>query len=98
MQCVAPCMPPTDTHTVEHSHHLVVMVDIGSCLQQSLDYLGVSLLSSYPQRNTAILYESMRDKRTVIASGDHCYRTERECSVYLSAAKEREKNQYQGRN
>ena len=23
---------PTDTHTVEHSHHLVLMVDIGSCL------------------------------------------------------------------
>ena len=89
---------PTDTHTVEHSYNLVLMVDIGSCLQQSLDCLGVSFRSSYPQRNTAILYESMRDKRTVIASGDHCCRTERECSACLSAAEEREKNQYQGRN
>ena len=54
-----------------HSHHLVLMVDIGSCLQQSLDCLGVSHPSSYPQRKSAILYESMRDKRTVIASEDH---------------------------
>ena len=30
-----------------HSDHLVLMVDIGSCLQQSLDCLGVSILSSY---------------------------------------------------
>ena len=62
--------------TLEHSHHLVLIIDIGSCLQQSLDYLGVSLMSSYHQRNTAMLYESMRDKRTVIASEDHCCRTE----------------------
>ena len=64
-------------YTVQHSHHLVLMVDIGSCLQQSLDCLGVSLSSSYLQRNTAILYERMRDKKTVIAGGHHCYRTER---------------------
>ena len=53
------------------------MVDIGSCLQQSLDYLSVSILSSYPQRNIAILYESMRDKRTVIAREDDCCSKER---------------------
>ena len=54
------------------------MVDIGSYLQQSLDYLGVSIVSSFLQRNTAILYENMRDKRTVIAGGDHHCRTEKE--------------------
>ena len=45
-------------HKVEHSLYLVLIVDIGSCLQQSLDYLGVSLPSSYPQRITAMLYMS----------------------------------------
>ena len=38
----------------------------------------MSLPSSYTQRKTAILYESMRDKRTVIVSGDHSCRRERE--------------------
>ena len=46
-----------------HSHHLVLMVDICSCLQQSLDYFGVSILSSCQQRNTAILYDSMREEK-----------------------------------
>ena len=35
------------------------MVDIGSCLQQSLDCLGVSICSSYPQRNNAKLNEKI---------------------------------------
>ena len=55
-------------YTVEHSHHLALKVDIDSCLQQSLDRLSVSLHNSYRQRKIAILYESMRDKRTVVAS------------------------------
>ena len=59
-------------------HYLALIVDIGSCLQQYLDYLGVSIVSSYLQRNIAPLYENIRDKRTVITSGDHCCRTERE--------------------
>ena len=53
------------------------MVNIGSCLQQSLDCLGVSLQSGCLQWNISLLYESMGDKRTVIASGDHCCRTYR---------------------
>ena len=64
-------------YRVEQIYYLALIVDIGSCLQQSLDCLGVSLISSCLQRNIAILYESMRDKRTVIASGDYCCRTER---------------------
>ena len=60
-----------------HGYHLVLMVDIGSFVQQSLDCLGVSILSSYLQRNSAILYESMREAREhVIVGGDHCCRTE----------------------
>ena len=35
------------------SHHLVLAVDVGSCLQQSLNCLSMSFLGSYPQRNTA---------------------------------------------
>ena len=68
----------TVRYTVEHNHHLALMVDIGFCLQQSLDCLGVSLPSSCLQRNITILCESMRNKRTVIASGDHCCKRERE--------------------
>ena len=67
------------------------MVDFGSCLQQSLDGLGVSIPSSYPQRNTAILYVSMRDKRTVIASEDHCYRIDRERERERETERERER-------
>ena len=52
-----------------HSHHLVLMVNIGSCLQQSLDCCGVSLPSSYLQRNTKILYE-----RQKMISMPFCYR------------------------
>ena len=59
-------------YTVEHSNHLALMFDIGSCFQQSLDCLGVSFRSSYLQRNIAILYESIRDKKTVITSGNYC--------------------------
>ena len=33
--------------------NLVLVVDVGSCLQQSLNCLSMSLLGSYPQRNTA---------------------------------------------
>ena len=33
--------------------NLVLVVDVGSCLQQSLNCLSVSFLGSYPQRNTA---------------------------------------------
>ena len=33
-------------------HHLVLIVDSGSCLQQSLNCISMSILSSYPQRNT----------------------------------------------
>ena len=36
-------------------HHLVLVVDISSGLQQSLNSLSVSLLSSYPQRNRTML-------------------------------------------
>ena len=39
--------------------HLVLVVDIGPCLQQFLNCLSMSLLGSYPQRNTTIL---MRDE------------------------------------
>ena len=38
------------------------MVNSGSCIQQSLNCLHMSLMSSYLQRNTAILYESMSKK------------------------------------
>ena len=45
------------------SHHLGLVVYSGSCLQQSLNCLSVSLLSSYPQRSTTILYsERILDK------------------------------------
>ena len=36
--------------------HLVLMIDVGSSKEQSLDFLSVSLLSSYHQRNITILY------------------------------------------
>ena len=49
-----------------HSHHLVLIVDSGSCLQQSLDYLDVSILSSYHQRNIALLCESKRQKQSLL--------------------------------
>ena len=84
---------PTDTHTVKHSHHLVLMVDIGSCLQKSLDCLGMSLPSSYLQRNTAMLYESMRDKRTAIASGYHCCSRKRR-ETEREREKERERDSH----
>ena len=35
--------------------NLVLVVDVGSCLQQSLNYFSISLLGSYPQRNRTIL-------------------------------------------
>ena len=58
---------PTDTDTVKHSHHLFLIVDIGSCLQQCLNCFGVSLPSSYHQRNSTSLYERMRDKNDLYA-------------------------------
>ena len=36
----------TVRYTVGHNHHFALMVDIGSCLQQSLDCLGVSMIGS----------------------------------------------------
>ena len=54
-----------------HSHHLVLMVDIDSCLQQSLDCLGVSLPSSNLQRNTAILFESRVTREQSLTLGMH---------------------------
>ena len=41
--------------------HLVLVVDVGSCLQQSLNCLSMSLVGSCLQRNIAIL---MREKVT----------------------------------
>ena len=45
------------------SSHLILVVDNGSCIQQSLNCLYMSVLSSYHQRNTAILYERVSEKR-----------------------------------
>ena len=71
-----------------HSHHLVLMVDIGSYLQQSLDCLGVSLLSSYPQRNSASLYETREQSLLVeIIAVEHTQR-ERERQTQRSEHKE----------
>ena len=42
--------------------NLVLVVDVGSCLQQSLNCLSVSIPGSYPQRNITIL---MRERETV---------------------------------
>ena len=49
--------------------NLVLVVDVGSCLQQSLNCLSVSLLGSYPQRNSTIL---MRERETVNCRVQHC--------------------------
>ena len=81
----------SDIRTLEHNHHLALMLDIGSCLQQLLDYVGVSMISSYLQRSTAILYESMRDKTTVTASGDREQRIERERERERERESERER-------
>ena len=45
------------------SSHLILVVDSSSCIQQSLNSLHMSLCSSYLQRNTTMLYESMSEKR-----------------------------------
>ena len=49
------------TH-VYTNHYLILVVDISSCLQQSLDSLSVPLLCSYPQRNSTILYVVIEDE------------------------------------
>ena len=38
---------------VDFDLNLVLVVGVGSCLQQSLNCLSMSILGSYPQRNTA---------------------------------------------
>ena len=47
----------TVRYRVEHNHYLALMVDVGFSLQQSLDYFGVSMISSCLQSNIAILYK-----------------------------------------
>ena len=42
--------------------NLVLVVDVGSCLQQSLNCLSMSILGSYTQRNITTL---MRERETV---------------------------------
>ena len=56
------CVPGAQMHmgkstlilTTENLN-LALVVDVGSCFQQPLNCLSVSLLGSYPQRNTTIL-------------------------------------------
>ena len=50
------CECNTDYDDVTVSYHLVLLVGVCSCLQQSIDSLSMSILGSYTQRNTAILY------------------------------------------
>ena len=47
--------------------HLVLVVDVGSCLQQSLNSLNVSIQGSYPQRNITTL---MRERNCELISSE----------------------------
>ena len=51
-------------------HDLLLMVDIGSCLQQSLNCLSMSLPSSSPQRRTEWFLEREVSNLSTASKGD----------------------------
>ena len=53
MQCAEMHVGKSMLLLTTNNLNLVLVVDVGSCLQQSLNCLSMSLLGSYPQRNTA---------------------------------------------
>ena len=55
------------------NRNLVLVVDVGSCLQQSLNCLSMSMISSCPQRNIITL---MRERETVKCWVQHCQASE----------------------